>query len=83
MLTMQVEAGWDTLLRLEEAGSDDGTPSEECTILDCGELPLEVDPAALLDEERQEGLAGVRDRVEDKFEQLMAEQQQQQAAASS
>jgi hypothetical protein len=43
----QVEFGWNMLFTLEEAGSDSGATSKPCTIVDCGVLDLEADPAAL------------------------------------
>lgn len=53
----QVEAGWNALLLLEEAGSDSGTTSKPCEIVDCGELALDVEPNLFVKESELAALA--------------------------
>jgi hypothetical protein len=50
MLHAQVEAGWSTLVMMEAAGSDSGTPTSPVTLVDARLMALDEDAEAAVEE---------------------------------
>lgn len=47
---LQVEAGWSTLMMMESAGSDSGSPTSPVTLVDCRMMGLDEDVEAAVQE---------------------------------
>lgn len=71
----QVEAGWETLLDMEEAGSQDGAPNMPVEIVDCGALPLDVNPQDVVQQQAQQQQAKQQGHQDGLGDAVMAEQQ--------
>jgi hypothetical protein len=75
-LLLQVEAGWSTLMMMESAGSDSGTPSSPVSLVACRMMGLDEDAEAAVEE-----LAAAQ-REQQLAEQFMADMDAEAAAAA-